>query len=115
MHRVLQAGFIVFVALLAVLIYIFVIAVANAQDANIETCLIQGRLKTEGYYDGNITCKLGPDTQDAIRAFQDRHGLQQTGFVGPRTYIALFGRPRGSQTLAEPICEDGDPLLACTK
>lgn len=112
MRTVFRVAFIVLVVgfLLAI-----AAAIASAQDASIETCAIQGRLKTEGYYDGNITCKLGPDTQDAIRAFQDRHGLQQTGFVGPRTYIALFGRPRGSQTLAEPICEDGDILLACNK
>lgn len=112
MRTVLQVAFIVFVVgfLLAI-----AAAIASAQDASIETCAIQGRLKTEGYYTGRITCELGEQTQDAIRAFQDRHGLQQTGFVGPRTYIALFGRPRGSTALAEPTCEDGDILIACNK
>lgn len=56
-----------------------------------ENCAIQGRLKTEGYYKGEIDCVIGDGTEAAIRAFQADNGLPQVGRVGPATYKALFG------------------------
>jgi len=46
---------------------------------------IQTALKNSGFYKGQIDGKLGPQTKEAIKAFQKAHGLKADGIVGKRT------------------------------
>ena len=50
---------------------------------------IQQALKQAGFYQGAIDGKVGPKTQQAIKAFQQAHQLKVDGKVGPRTWAAL--------------------------
>jgi len=50
---------------------------------------LQGRLKTRGFYTGNIDGIFGPLTRAAVVAFQGSMGLVQDGIVGIRTWTAL--------------------------
>jgi len=40
---------------------------------------MQARLKNLGFYRGQVDGLLGPQTEQAIRAFQEKHGLSVTG------------------------------------
>jgi murein L,D-transpeptidase YcbB/YkuD len=46
---------------------------------------IQTALKNSGFYKGKIDGKIGPQTKEAIKAFQKAHGLKADGIVGKRT------------------------------
>ena len=46
---------------------------------------IQTALKNSGFYKGQIDGKLGPQTKEAIKAFQKANGLKADGIVGKRT------------------------------
>ncbi|NPV92736.1 MAG: L,D-transpeptidase family protein [Firmicutes bacterium] len=50
---------------------------------------VQNRLNVLGYYQGDIDGVFGPQTIEAVRAFQRDQGLSPDGQVGPRTYNAL--------------------------
>jgi peptidoglycan hydrolase-like protein with peptidoglycan-binding domain len=50
----------------------------------------QGMLSRLGYYDGPIDGLIGPKTSAAIKAFQELHGLPQTGTITSATRTALF-------------------------
>ncbi|WP_291353114.1 peptidoglycan-binding protein [Desulfosporosinus sp.] len=50
---------------------------------------LQGRLKTRGFYTGNIDGIFGPLTRSAVVAFQGSMGLAQDGIVGIKTWTAL--------------------------
>ena len=50
---------------------------------------IQVALKTSGYYAGPVDGKMGPQTLEAVRAFQRAKGLTPDGKVGSRTAAAL--------------------------
>lgn len=60
---------------------------------------VKQRLLELGCYDPQITqiklSSFGRDTQRAVKAFQDQHGLIPDGIVGPLTFAALFpsGQP----------------------
>jgi membrane-bound lytic murein transglycosylase B len=41
---------------------------------------LQSRLKSKGYYDGKIDGKIGRGSQGAIKAYQAKSGLTQTGY-----------------------------------
>lgn len=43
------------------------------------------RLTNMGFYDGPVDTKLGPDTEQAIRDFQEKFGLEVTGSVDEQT------------------------------
>ncbi|KAG1648839.1 Membrane-bound lytic murein transglycosylase B [Nymphon striatum] len=49
------------------------ISVAQAEE-------LQKRLKQAGYYDGDVDGKPGPQTRNAIKAYQARNGLAQDGY-----------------------------------
>jgi peptidoglycan hydrolase-like protein with peptidoglycan-binding domain len=51
----------------------------------------QQQLKYSGLYDGSVDGKMGSETQRALRQFQQRHGLQQSGALDGRTMTALQG------------------------
>ena len=46
---------------------------------------IETALKNSGFYKGQIDGKLGPQTKEAIKAFQKANGLKADGIVGKRT------------------------------
>ena len=50
---------------------------------------IQIALKSTGFYQGSIDGKLGPQTKEAIVAFQKSKGLTADGKVGTKTAAAL--------------------------
>jgi peptidoglycan hydrolase-like protein with peptidoglycan-binding domain len=55
---------------------------------------IQGRLGQLGFYHGNVDGTWGPETQAAVRDFQQQRGLQTSGFLDYRTMadLGLFGQ-----------------------
>ena len=50
---------------------------------------VQDRLRTLGFYQGNIDENWGPGTQGALQRFQENRGLQVTGTLNPATLTAL--------------------------
>jgi len=58
-------------------------------DSNSDVTELQTRLTAEGVYTGPITGTFGPLTLKAVKAYQTKKGLPQTGFVGPMTREAL--------------------------
>jgi rare lipoprotein A len=52
----------------------------------------QESLKTEGFHPGSIDGRLGPRTRRAIRAYQAREGLPQTGVLDAATFQRLAPR-----------------------
>ena len=50
---------------------------------------IQTALKNAGFYKSSIDGKLGKQTKNAIKAFQEAHGLKADGMVGKRTIAEL--------------------------
>jgi len=78
---------------------------------------VQTRLKELGYYDGNITGTYSASTQDAVKAFQKKSGLEVDGVLGAITRSTLYGKyaislkptptPVGSPaTTYEPITKE---------
>lgn len=57
---------------------------------------MQRRLKEWGYYDGAVDGVFGGETEEAVKAFQRKNGLEADGRVGPATLTAL-GLPTGQQ------------------
>ncbi|MBQ8653848.1 MAG: D-alanyl-D-alanine carboxypeptidase family protein [Clostridia bacterium] len=51
---------------------------------------LQSRLKTLGYYDGEVDGQFGGGTRSAVVLFQQQHGLQADGIVGEETRAVLF-------------------------
>ena len=51
---------------------------------------LQERLKTLGYYDGEIDGQFGQGTQDAVIAFQMKNGLDADGYAGEKTQALLY-------------------------
>jgi putative peptidoglycan binding protein/LysM domain-containing protein len=51
---------------------------------------VQSRLRNLGFYKGAIDGEDGPKTQDAIRAFQKKHGLEVNGVAGDETRQKLI-------------------------
>jgi Putative peptidoglycan binding domain len=50
---------------------------------------IQARLRNLGFDAGDVDSDLGPMTRYALAAFQDRHGLEVTGGLNPKTVDKL--------------------------
>jgi peptidoglycan hydrolase-like protein with peptidoglycan-binding domain len=51
----------------------------------------QQHLKYSGLYNGSVDGKMGSETQQALRQFQQQHGLRQSGALDGRTMTALQG------------------------
>lgn len=51
---------------------------------------VQGRLRNLGYYEGEAMGKLDDETRDAIRKFQEDHGLPVSGEADDGTRAALL-------------------------
>jgi peptidoglycan hydrolase-like protein with peptidoglycan-binding domain len=50
---------------------------------------IQTALKKAGIFKGEIDGKIGPETKEAIRKFQQANGITPDGVVGSKTWALL--------------------------
>ena len=50
---------------------------------------VQIALMARGYYDGIVDGDVGPATRRALRAYQTKVGLAQTGTISPETLLSL--------------------------
>ena len=54
-------------------------AISQYGSQSDEVTKIQTRLKAWGYFDGPVTGYYGSQTTEAVKAFQQKHGLSATG------------------------------------
>ena len=66
-------------------------ATVSAKVVDIQRCL-----KNAGFYAGKIDGVKGKQTRQAIRDFQQAHGLKADGVVGPRTWGMLSKYKQGA-------------------
>ena len=59
---------------------------------------LQQDLKELGFYNAEITGKVGAKTEAAIKAFQRKYGLSADGVAGAKTLAAIASALRGSTT-----------------
>ena len=59
-------------------------------DTGDDVKTLQKRLKELGYYRSTIDGKMGRATVNALKAFQEAHGLEADGVAGKATYEVLF-------------------------
>lgn len=52
---------------------------------------VQQKLEEKGYDTGGVDGVYGPNTQKAVKAYQQAQGLETDGIVGPKTWAALMG------------------------
>ncbi|MBI3088158.1 MAG: peptidoglycan-binding protein [Candidatus Omnitrophica bacterium] len=69
---------------------------------------IQQALKNAGFYQGSLDGKIGPQTREAIRQFQQVNGLKTDGIVGRQTWekLSLYldqAPVSGELSAAEPL------------
>ena len=69
---------------------------------------IQTRLKNWGYFDGPVTGYYGEQTAEAIKKFQKKHGLKETGQADEKT-LSLIGI---SSSINGPASNSDFELLA---
>jgi len=50
---------------------------------------IQTALKKAGFFKGVVDGKIGPETKEAIRKFQEANGMTPDGVVGSKTWSLL--------------------------
>lgn len=63
-------------------------------DSGTQVKLLQRALADAGYSPGAIDGSYGPGTEDAVRRFQEAHGLAADGVAGPQTRAALVSAVR---------------------
>lgn len=51
---------------------------------------LQTRLQALGYYEGKVDGQFGNGTANAVKRFQQQHGLDSDGVVGPETSAMLY-------------------------
>ena len=56
---------------------------------------LQSDLARKGYYSGKIDSSFGKGTQSAVKAYQKKNGLDQTGVAGASTMKKLYGYALG--------------------
>lgn len=59
---------------------------------------LQEDLKTLGFYDGSVTGNYGTLTEDAVRRFQKRNGLDSDGIAGTKTLAAIASALTGGSS-----------------
>lgn len=62
---------------------------------------LQSDLARKGYYSGKIDSSFGSGTQAAVKAYQKKNGLNQTGIAGASTMKKLYGYALGAEVTAE--------------
>lgn len=63
---------------------------------------IQSDLKQDGLYHGNIDGIDGPETRQALREYQQQHGLPVTGRLDQQTVASLLGTNNGVGSSTPP-------------
>ena len=69
----------------------------------------QQQLKYSGLYNGSVDGKLGLETQQALRQFQQQHGLRQSGALDGRTMTALQGDQGDTGQVGSSLAPGGQP------
>lgn len=92
----------IFVFVLALVICISfnentVLALSKIGSQGQEVINIQTRLKSWGYYTGSVDGIYGQQTANAVKSFQQKHGLTADGIAGPAT-LSKIGLPTGSSS-----------------
>ena len=64
---------------------------ATAADG--EVAAVQKLMLIEGYYHGAVDGRNGPQTQDAIKLWQENHGMARTGEVDAALLLSLAKSP----------------------
>ena len=72
----------------------------------------QQQLKYSGLYNGSVDGKLGLETQQALRQFQQQHGLRQSGALDGRTMTALQGDQGDTGQVGSSLAPGGQPSAA---
>ena len=62
---------------------------------------MQSRLKEWGYYSGEVDGIFGSETEEAVKAFQRKNGLEADGRVGPSDADGPRPADRGSRARAQ--------------
>jgi membrane-bound lytic murein transglycosylase B len=71
---------------------------ANGQEANLSPDAVkqaQQQLKSEGLYKGAIDGRVGPQTRDAVRKFQQQSGLAASSTLDQETLQRLMKNHHG--------------------
>lgn len=68
--------------------------------------ILQEKLKFLGFFAASVTGSFGPETTDAVKAFQKSSGLTQDGIVNAATWAAIFEQ---TTTPAPPNPSPGGP------
>ncbi|MBE5768685.1 MAG: hypothetical protein E7333_03730 [Clostridiales bacterium] len=78
-------------------------------DVGSDVSSVQTRLKELGYYTGNVDADYGKGTVEAVRRFQDKHGLTTDGIAGTKTYKILYSDSalKADQALPAPEGSEG--------
>lgn len=76
-----------------------------------EVTQIQTRLKSWGYFSGPITGYYGTQTTEAVKKFQETHGLTATGVADEKT-LELIGLPTSSTSSSPSVSDSDFELLA---
>ena len=63
----------------------------EAECVKLSVKQIQAALKNAGYYDGPIDGKIGKNTRQSIKEFQQANGLTVDGVAGKQTMLKLKG------------------------
>ncbi|MBQ6959598.1 MAG: peptidoglycan-binding protein [Clostridia bacterium] len=73
--------------------------------------LLQQKLKSLGYYKGSVDGSFGSGTSDAVKAFQQKHGLTADGVAGGGTLNRLFSSSAKSATATATPRPTAKPTL----
>jgi peptidoglycan hydrolase-like protein with peptidoglycan-binding domain len=68
---------------------------------------IQSNLQQDGLYSGNIDGINGPETHQALRAYQQKNGLRVTGRPDQQTVASLLGTSNGMGSSTPPNNSNG--------
>jgi len=76
--------------------------------------MVQKRLREAGFRPGGVSGQMGPETSDAIRAYQISTGLEPTGQITSDLLERLEANPQPSQTAGQVSSGISLPLDAAT-
>ena len=71
---------------------------------------VQSSLQQQGMYNGVIDGMWGPQTQQAVRAYQQAHGMAATGELNQRTLAALTTPPPAGMPTSPPMAAAPAPM-----
>ncbi len=86
-------------------------AISQYGSQSDEVTKIQTRLKAWGYFDGPVTGYYGSQTTEAVKKFQQKHGLSATGVADAKT-LELIGLPSSSSASSGSVSNSDFELLA---